>query len=1242
MGRKPSFMLLCLAACVAALLVVVGSASASKFHGFKELFGSAAQPTFTTPRAIAVDQSTGDVLVMDAGSPPSIKRYNPDGTAADFSALSSNAIDGQGGADETPQAGLSFASASESQIAVDNSGTATDGDIYVTQGFPNLINVFASTGAYLGQLTASSEGSFSEACGVAVDPSGAVYVGDYSGGIHKFVPAANPPVNADNSANFSTVSQPCTLAAGAGATAGFLFPATYFGAISKIDSSTGELKYTVSSDFNTTVSVDPESGHVYGATESRVKEFDASGAGSATAVSSTALSSQVQGIAVRGSSGDIYVSREGQSKVEVFGSTLLTSPDVTTTAASAVTATEATLNGTVNPDGVGLTQCKFEYGKTTAYGETVPCAESTGSIGSGTSPVPVHADIGGLDLGGAVYHFRLVAVNPEASTNGNDQSFATKGPEITDTWAEGVTVTEGLLKAEINPKGLATTYRFEYGTSTAYGSESGELNVGSDSSPHKVTFALEGLQPGTEYHYRVVATNADAVNEGPDRQIRTFRPFSPDTGCPNQANRYGAGANLPDCRAYEMVSPLDKGSGDLKAPFSAEVGWSTRRTHATPGGGKLTYTAYTAFADALSAPWASQYIAQRTPTEGWQTHAINLPSTRPLTFASGAVFAQYQTFSDDLCHGWVRNYSEPPLSPAGLPETLNIYRRNDRLCGSEGFEAVAPITEGPVAKNSAGVYSYVVLEGVSDDGSHAVFVSRERKLAPEGTEGRTQLYESTAPEAAPRFVCILPNGEPYTGNCVAGTGDSVPSAGSPAPNRISADGSRIFWAAAFPGTGIDGPLYVRIDGSETVAVSAAGEAEAGTTKSWFEGAAADGSRALYTTRISGDEGDKVLFAFDVDTEETERIAAGVYGVAAVSDDARRVYFVSREVLPGSGRNSEGDEAIEDRPNLYLYDADEGGSFAFVGTLRSADTGLTGASPLGLEVRQHSAIATADGRYLAFAATASLTGYDNEGGTSGILNDLAYVYDAQSDQLACASCIPSGARGGRDEIPESFAKGGLFHTYSDFMLPVRSLVAGRLFFNTTLALTPRDSNGKLDVYEWEQAGVGGCNAGDSTYAPSARGCISLISSGTSEVDSEFGEASATGDDAFFYTTSSLVPQDSGLRDIYDARVGGGFPLPPEAPECVGDACQSIPAAPNDPTPASASFRGAGDPAPRRNCRASARRAARLSRRAKHLRRVARRSSLATRKKALRRRSGRSAKAARRLSKNAKRCRRANRR
>ena len=114
------------------------------------------------------------------------------------------------------------------------------------------------------------------------------------------------------------------------------------------------------------------------------------------------------------------------------------------------------------------------------------------------------------------------------------------------------------------------------------------------------------------------------------------------------------------------------------------------------------------------------------------------------------------------------------------------------------------------------------------------------------------------------------------------------------------------------------------------------------------------------------------------------------------------------------------------------------------------------------------------------------------------------------------------------------------------LPQSSLYPGRplsddgnrLFFEAFDALAPQDTNGVGDVYEWEAQGSGSCQK--------AGGCISLISTGKSPEESKFVDASANGDDVFISTDSSLLPQDPGLIDIYDAHANGGFPPPPGPP------------------------------------------------------------------------------------------------
>jgi hypothetical protein len=1288
-------------AALVALMVVAFPASAAKIRLFKETFGSAAQPSFGNAQGIAVDQSTGDVLVMDAGGTPSIKRYNPDGTAANFPALGTNVIDGQGSGDETPQGGLSFSSYSESQIAVDNSGGATDGDIYVTQGFPNVINIFSETGEYLGQLSEkSSGGPFSEACGVAVDPSGAVYVGDYSSGIHKFVPAANPPVNADYTTSFSSVTNPCTLAAGAGPSAGFLFAAGFINSISKLDSSTGEVKYEVSPGSNTTVSVDPNTGNVFAATESTIKEFDASGAGSATSVSSFTLASRAQGVAVNGSSGDIYVSRSGAVavNVEVFGAAFVTFPDVTTTAASGITPTKATLNGTVNPDGVELTECFFEYGKpavadyeqtvpcvetpatigagtspvavhadisalqangtaykfrlvaanangsvngsnqsfttldsvittaasavtptsatlngtvnpdgmaltecefewgvTTSYGETAPCVPSAAGVGSGTSPVAVHADLSGLEVG-TVYHYRLRAANANGPILGQDLSLQTLGPVIKDSWSEGVTFTEAILKAQVNPAGLPSTFHFEYGTTTSYGQSTAEKALGSDEADHTVGAFLEGLQPATTYHYRVVATNSIGTAEGPDHTFTTYARLAQDTSCPNRALRSGDSANLPDCRAYEMVSPVDKNGGEIERGFNGAAP-GAGFFQATPSGEALAYSSTTSFGDQLSSQASNQYIGTRN-AQGWSSDGINPPVT-PLTIPYGTfspylLHRQYQAFSEDLSSGWLLSDNAPALA-GGVDGFLNIDRYDSE---SDSFEAVT-VNEPTEYWDYEGEAHTMDLEfkGASADGSLSAYEARAA-LTPDASGSLFHVYAFSGGEV--HLVSVLPDGTQSPAHSVVGQRNEDRGQGyaDTVDRAVSEDGSRIFWTDGSESG--PGKIYVRENPTQPQSAISGGKctepakactiavSESVTTgNSQFWTASTDGSKAVFQVQEESSPLKGNLYEFDVESETPTLIAGQVTGVVGASEDLSYLYFISKEDLDAGATAGE--------QNLYL---DREGSIEFIATLSAADMGIDEDAPHIASLRpvERNSRVTPDGRHLAFMSTESLTGYDNTdalGAAPDSLNGEAdfevFLYDADAQQLTCASCNPSGARPVGRALTHPFstnesttfrnnAQGGIGRIWAAAWIPswenefhpsrVLSGDGARLFFNSFDALVPGDTNGVQDVYQWEAQGSGTCQK--------PGGCVSLISTGQSGQKSEFLDASADGDGVFIRTASSIDSRDPGRYDVYDARVGGGYPIPPSPPACLGDACQSIPSAPNDPTPASAGFKGAGNP------------------------------------------------------------------
>jgi len=709
--------------------------------------------------------------------------------------------------------------------------------------------------------------------------------------------------------------------------------------------------------------------------------------------------------------------------------------------------------------------------------------------------------------------------------------------------------------------------------------------------------SLPGLSPGTTYHYRFVAQSGGGGPVfGPGKaETATFAlgkegsfttpALSSEVAddCANRAFRTGPGSALPDCRAYEMVTPLEKGGGDILV-LSSRDGFPGGLEQSSISGGQLAYGTYRAFGDSPSAPYVVEYVASREEW-GWSSQGISPPREGASLLTGKQFELGVKALSPDLCEAWHLQSTEPVLE-SGVPAGFsNLYREG--RCGGSGFGA--QIQVAPAHQGESGFVFEPELQGTSADGECSVFRANDR-LNPEAVNSNTifQVYERCGTTL--RLISVLPSGTANGTSASAGASNSkifTDRRGS-VRDAVSDDGSRVFWTAAETGPGA---LYLRLNADQpqsaiggggectepTKACTLAISAEVSANPAQFLGASRDGSIALFTIG-------EALYEFDLqetleDEEPPELIAGGVKGIMGASEDAARVYLVSSEALaPG---------AVNGKANLYLYEA---GSFDFLGQVSSTDAvsnAVAFPTPVARNVQFHTSRVSADGARLAFMSNSAVlseavANYDNTDVNSEEPDGEIYVYDATTDELSCVSCNPTGARPEGRRLP---AEGNESIYWAAAQIPgwetqlypsrVLSEDGSRLFFESFEALVPRDTNGKQDVYEWSASGnAAQCASMAATiFVPSANGCLSLISSGQSSEVSEFVDASPSGSDVFIRTGESLLAHDPGLIDIYDARVLGGFPSPAgPAPECEGEACQSPAAPPQDPTPASATFQG----------------------------------------------------------------------
>lgn len=677
--------------------------------------------------------------------------------------------------------------------------------------------------------------------------------------------------------------------------------------------------------------------------------------------------------------------------------------------------------------------------------------------------------------------------------------------------------------------------------------------------------------------------------------------------CPNAQFRSGPSERLPDCRAYEQVSPVEKDGLDAVTPQAP----GTAQASACEGGEACTVVYMndsSAFGGALGDESPNAYLATRAAA-GWQTTSLTPPT--PQAPPSSKAKVSY-AFSEDLSQAVLR----VPLQQLTAGAPAGVYNLFLRQPSGDYSLVTASAPATPPRSGCGKCYEaedVPVFAGASSDFSHVIFEANDSLLEDAPGGGVENLYESFAGDV--RLVGILPDETIPPHGATAGGGVDVATEHThELDHAISQDGSRILFEAASDGGatktgGAPDPgqkgkteLYDRIDGSSTIEVSApapgaeptacetvGGVCDPGSAEFWA--ASDDGSAVYFTSKAAltkesntgpeagagaEDPGDDlyrydvetgVLTDLTVDTEDAD--GARVLGVVGSSEDGSYVYFVADGDLGGDAKSGQ--------PNLYVWHgtADEAGTLTYIATLQapSPEEEKDIEEMRGGNFEYHSDVAdwtsrptesqayvTPDGTHLAFMSVERLTDYDNEDKVTGEADHEVFEYSAQTGELVCASCDPSRER----PLGSAFIGAKLTERVSTPFHQPRSLSddGSRLFFSSPDPIVSGLPGGTAKLFEYENGAVG------------------LISGAEGGGTAMFLDASASGDDVFLATREQLAPTDTDeLVDVYDARVDGGLPAPPSVTPCQGGACREpFGPPPSFSVPASAFFAGTGNLAP----------------------------------------------------------------
>jgi hypothetical protein len=807
---------------------------------------------------------------------------------------------------------------------------------------------------------------------------------------------------------------------------------------------------------------------------------------------------------------------------------------VKTLPATAIDLDGATLNGSFDPD-ASATEYWYRYGLSTSYGNETGKTTVPGTSGVVSAPKAVE----GLPSG-KTFHYQIVATKVGGGTTfGQDLTFRTASPpEISGTRATDLTGTTAKLNARLDSVGFDTTYRFEYGQTPSYGQSVPEPDgsIPAGTGAQDVFAPIAGLNPGVTYHFRLVATNQWGTTESPDATF-DFEPPS----CPNSHIRQQTRSSyLPDCRAYELVSPGDAGSVNLY-PTEAWRDISVEGRFLWPqnsglavGPPRFQYYGAQGAAPGTdpSNAYFDQYLATRTPT-GWVTQIPGLKG-------SEALLVGRRDCSDslDVCI----DHNEPE---GGRQVAANLWSFDGARLGT--LPSNIESAPGAEFENNAPRSD----EQISGDGSTYAFSRNNFAFAEGGlTTAPGSVYVNDIQSGTVELISLKP-----------GTSEPIPQDVSNSTEfirlpGISTDGSHVLMSLQ----GSDGPnhLYMRVGGG-------AGGTTYDVTKGHgvtFLGMTRDGSQVVFSTPFKlspgdTDEGTDIYrwsenpgdpggptwtvltqgngkgnvngctpigygsgcSAVPLSTEQGH--AFGIISAPSIDDfiakDSADVFFYSPELLDADR------PGIPNQRNLYQY---HDGEVELVATLEP-----------GTQISRIQI--SPDGRFAGLLTAASLTGYDAHGKRE------MYTWDADSETIRCASCRPDGLPPKANVVA---SQSGPFMSDD-----------GRVFFATREAIVPRDVDGEImDVYEFidgrPQLISSGTGSRDSTEGSELLNLLEIPKAGKTGLEA----VSADGNDVYFSTYDTLVPQDENgpFIKFYDARTGGGFESEPEFAGCeAADECHN---------------------------------------------------------------------------------------